>query len=82
MAVLDDVKAAIGVTGSYQDATIQQYIDEVTAFLRDAGVSSSNITSGVIARGVSDLWDYGSGTGTLSPYFMRRAAQLALKKGG
>ncbi len=81
MAVLDDVKAALGVTGNYQDATLQQYINEVTAFLNDAGVSSSNITSGVIARGVSDLWNYGSGDGVLSPYFMQRATQLALKGG-
>lgn len=81
MAVLDDVKAAMGITGTYQDATLQQYINEVTAFLVDAGVSSSNITSGIIARGVSDLWDYGSGTGTLSPYFLQRATQLALKGG-
>ena len=26
---LSDVKSAIGVTGTYQDATIQIYIDEV-----------------------------------------------------
>ena len=82
MAVLDDVKNALGVTGSYQDATLQSYIDEVTAFLVDAGVPSANITSGVIARGVSDLWNYGSGEGTLSAYFMMRASQLALKGGG
>lgn len=79
MAVLDDVKNALGVTGSYQDATLQSYIDEVTAFLVDAGVASKNITSGVIARGVADLWNYGAGEGKLSQYFMQRAAQLALK---
>jgi hypothetical protein len=79
MAVLDDVKNALGVTGSYQDATLQSYIDEVTAFLEDAGVASKNITSGVIARGVADLWNYGAGEGKLSQYFMQRAAQLALK---
>lgn len=76
------VKSAIGITGSYQDDTIMQYIEEVIGFLTDAGVPSSRITSGIIARGVSDLWDYGSGTGTLSPYFVQRATQLALKKGG
>lgn len=79
MAVLDDVKNALGVTGSYQDATLQSYIDEVTAFLEDAGVASKNITSGVIARGVADLWNYGAGEGKLSQYFMMRASQLALK---
>lgn len=79
MAVLDDVKNALGVTGDYQNATLQSYIDEVTAFLIDAGVSSANITSGVIARGVADLWNYGAGEGKLSSYFMMRATQLALK---
>lgn len=79
MAVIDDVKNALGVTGDYQNATLQSYIDEVTAFLIDAGVSSDHITSGVIARGVADLWNYGAGEGKLSSYFMMRATQLALK---
>ena len=82
MAVLDDVKDALGVTGTYQDYTLQSYIDEVRAFLVDAGVSKANQTSGVIARGVADLWNYGAGEGKLSPYFMMRASQLALKGGG
>ncbi len=82
MAVLDDVKNALGVTGSYQDATLQSYIDEVNAFLVDAGVPASSITSGVIARGVADLWQYGAGEGKLSSYFMMRAAQLAVKGSG
>lgn len=81
MDYLDDVKNAIGVTGTYQDNTIQVYIDEVVAFLKDAGVTESNITSGIVARGVSDLWNYGAGTGTLSDYFKMRAIQLALKGG-
>ena len=76
---LADVKNALGITGTYQDATLQQYINEVVAFLNDAGVASANITSGIIARGVSDLWNYGAGEGKLSSYFMMRASQLALK---
>lgn len=79
MAQLDDVKIALGITGNYQDQTLQSYIDEVKAFLVDAGVSEANITSGVIARGVADLWNYGAGEGKLSSYFMMRASQLALK---
>ena len=79
MAVLDDVKNALGVTGNYQDNTLNSYIEEVTAFLVDAGVAKANITSGVIARGVADLWNYGAGEGKLSQYFMMRASQLALK---
>lgn len=79
MAVLDDVKNALGVTGNYQDNTLNAYIAEVQAFLADAGVSEANMTSGIIARGVSDLWNYGAGEGKLSSYFMMRATQLALK---
>ena len=76
---LTDVKNALGIMGTYQDATVQIYIDEVIAFLKDAGVAESNITSGIIARGVSDLWNYGAGEGKLSDYFRMRAVQLALK---
>lgn len=77
--MLTKVKNALGITGDYQDDTLSEYVDEVVAFLKDAGVSASNITSGVVARGVSDLWSYGSGDGKLSEYFLQRAAQLALK---
>ena len=77
--MLSHVKNAIGVTGDYQDATLKEYINEVIAFLNDAGVPSSKITPGIVARGVSDLWNYGAGEGKLSSYFMVRATQLALK---
>jgi hypothetical protein len=77
---LEDIKNALGIVGDYQNATLQIYFDEVVAFLKDAGVSQSNMTAGVIARGVSDLWNYGSGDGKLSPYFMQRAAQLSYKR--
>lgn len=76
---LDDVKTAIGVTGDYQNDTLQIYFDEVVEYLIDAGVKESNITKGIIARGVSDLWNYGVGEGKLSEYFYQRAKQLALK---
>lgn len=82
MALLDDVKNALGITGSYQDNTLQSYIDEVQAFLKDAGVPLASQTSGVIARGVADLWNYGAGEGKLSSYFVMRASQLALKGSG
>ena len=77
MAMLADVKNALGITGTYQDATIQVYIDEVTTFLTDSGVRPADITAGVVSRGVADLWDLGSGTGKFSAYFLQRAAQLA-----
>jgi len=80
MVTLENVKNALGITGDYQDDTLQEYYDEVIAFLRDAGVAETHITSGIVARGVSDLWNYGSGGGKLSPYFYERASQLSFKK--
>lgn len=77
---LEDVKNALGITGNYQDETLQIYFDEVITFLTDSGVTSANITAGIVARGVSDLWNYGEAGGKLSEYFMQRAAQLAYKK--
>lgn len=79
MVTLENVKNALGITGNYQDATLQVWMDEVVAVLQDAGVSKSNMTAGIIARGVSDLWNYGAGDGKLSPYFMQRATQLSYK---
>lgn len=79
---LTDVKNALGITGDYQDATLQVYFDEVVEFLTDAGVKSAYITKGIVARGVSDLWNYGGADGKLSPYFRQRAAQLSFKSGG
>ena len=76
--MLNEVKEALGITGDYQDATLTVYINEVMAFLNDAGVPQSNITSGIVARGVSDLWNYGGAEGKLSEYFLQRAAQLSL----
>ncbi len=81
-ATLENVKNALGVTGTYQDATLQEYFNEVVAFLKDAGVPENNITSGIIARGISDLWNYGESGGKLSSYFIMRATQLAVKGSG
>ena len=60
-------------------AGAKEEVMEVVDFLKDSGVAEANITAGIVARGVSDLWDYGSGTGKLSTYFMQRAAQLAYR---
>ncbi len=76
---LENVKAALGITGEYQDDTLQVYFDEVIDFLTDAGVKQANITKGIVARGVSDLWNYGMGEGKFSEYFKQRAAQLSYK---
>ena len=79
MATLENVKNALGITGDYQDETLQIYFDEVVDFLRDSGVTKSNITDGIVARGVSDLWNYGNAGGKLSQYFLECATQLAYK---
>ena len=76
---LEDVKNALGITGNYQDATLQVYFDEVVDFIKDAGVADANITKGLVARGISDLWNYGGAEGKLSEYFMQRVAQLSYK---
>ena len=76
---LNDVKNALGITGNYQDATLQVYFDEVVDFIKDAGVADANITKGLVARGISDLWNYGGAEGKLSEYFMQRVAQLSYK---
>ena len=79
---LELVKSALGITGNYQDATLKIYIDEVKAYMKDAGVPTevidSNVSAGVIARGVTDLWNYNGGAGKLSEYFYQRVSQLAL----
>ena len=77
--LLTAVKKALGIQGTYQDDTLTQYIAEIVDYLTDAGVAKNNITAGIVARGVSDLWDYGAGDGKLSPYFMQRATQLSYK---
>lgn len=79
--ILDDVKSNLGITGDFQNTTIQGWIDEIKEFLIDGGVAESIVNSikakGVISRGVSDLWNYGAGDGKLSPYFYQRATQLS-----
>lgn len=77
MASLADVKNALGITGDYQDATLQVYFDEVMAFLTGSGIPSDKITAGLVARGVADIWNYGGTEGKLSEYFYQRAAQLS-----
>ena len=78
--MLSSVKSALGIVGDYQDETISEDIDEVVSFLVDAGVKNQNITSGIVARGVSDLWNYGAADGKLSDYFFQRATQLSYKQ--
>lgn len=79
MISLEDVKKALGITGDYLDDTLNFYIEEVTDFARNAGVKFEDISVGLVARGVSDLWNYGAGEGKLSEYFIQRCKQLSLR---
>lgn len=79
--ILTQVKSALGITGDFQDNTLQVYIADVKGFMLDAGVDSAVVNSaaaaGCIARGVADLWNYGAGNAKLSSYFTQRMLQLA-----
>lgn len=81
--LLKEVKTRLNVTGTWQDNTLLSYIDDTKNFMLDAGVSmdliNSNISVGVITRGVSDLWNYGMGNADFSPYFEKRVIQLRYK---
>lgn len=84
---LDNIKGHYGFEDTdCHDVTLQGHIDEVAAYLIDAGVPESVVMSkrckGVVQRGVDDLWTSDSGKAELSPYFKERAAQLAMKWGG
>lgn len=78
--LLTKIKNGLGITGTFQDATLTVYVDEVKAFMESAGISKSVVDSeasvGCIMRGVADLWNYGSGDASLSEYFRMRLIQL------
>lgn len=79
--ILSKVKSALGITGTYQDETLKVYVEEVKMYMLSAGVAKgvidSDMSAGVIARGVTDLWNYNGGAGKLSDYFYQRVSQLA-----
>ena len=79
--LLANVKQALGETSDFADGMISIYIEEVLDYMKNAGVSDSiaNASAGVVARGVSDLWDNDGGGVKFSPYFHERVTQLALK---
>lgn len=78
--LLAAVKQSLNISGEHFDNTLTLVIDEVKGYLTSAGVVAdvlgSTLAVGCIARGVSDLWNYGNGDTKLSEYFYQRAAQL------
>ena len=79
--ILKKVIRSLGLTEAYHKDVIEPFLNDVKFYLLDAGVNSDVILSsasvGVFTRGVSDLWNYGSGGASLSPYFKERVIQLA-----
>ena len=81
--ILKEVKTRLGITGEYQDAIILSHIEDVTAFMVDAGVdyelAISRAALGAISRGVADLWNYGAGDAEFSRVFFQRLTQLSYR---
>lgn len=75
--MLTEVKKGLGITDNYQDDTLLVYINEVMTYIEQAGVKNADITSGIVTRGVADLWNYGANNGKLSEYFYQRVTQLS-----
>lgn len=79
---LQKIKTALCVTGNYLDNTLQIFIDDVKGFMLNAGVKQrvidDSVAVGAICRGVSDLWNNGSGNTDFSQYFKQRVIQLTL----
>lgn len=84
--ILTKVKNSLGVTGNYQDNTLNIYISDVKEYMRASGIDSdvvnSTLSIGAICRGVADLWNYGQGNTNFSPYFLQRVTQLAYESEG
>lgn len=84
--LLQEIKYRLGITGDYHDNLLKSLAQDVKEYLYDGGVSKKVVESkasvGVIARGVSDLWNFGSGDGKFSEVFYQRAIQLCLKRDG
>ena len=81
--LLAQVKTALfgSPAGTYRDALLTIYIQEVKAFMSDAGVSKATLDSsasvGCVVMGVSDLWNYEPGGTRFSEYFRQRVTQLS-----
>lgn len=76
-----EVKRAIfGNTEHNDNGVIALYVEEVRAFLLDAGVSEEKLNSrevlGALVIGTSDLWNYQAGGVKYSDYFIKRVNQL------
>lgn len=68
-------------SGDWRDAMLTVYVNEIKAFMLDAGVPENKILSeasvGCFLMGVNDLWNYQPGGTKFSQYFQQRVIQLA-----
>lgn len=82
--ILTKVIKALGLTEAYHKEIIRVFFDDVKFYLFGAGIEANVIFSsasvGAFIRGVSDLWNYGTGGASLSPYFKERVIQLSITK--
>lgn len=79
---LEQIKTRLGITGTFHDSLLSGLISDVKEYLKRAGVNPLLLVEdkclGVVARGVSDLWNFGSGDGKFSAMFYDMATQLAI----
>lgn len=79
--LLIKVKRDMGLTGTYHDEVIKDYIQYVKEFLVDGGVPKEVVDSsssvGAITQGVNDMW--GNEGNGFSNLFIMRAIQLVNK---
>lgn len=79
--LLSEIKTRLSVTGNFHDNLLSALAEDVKDYLTSAGVDAeSSKAVGVIARGVADLWNFGSGDGKFSAIFYQRVSQLAIDK--
>lgn len=83
--ILEKIKSALMITNSVFDEVLMIHIDTVKNYMINAGVKETIVESeksiGAIFRGVSDLWNNGSGKVDFSPYFRDQVVQLTFMDG-
>lgn len=77
-------REAMGIYVTYQDDQLKPRFMTVYQYLKNAGISDATLLSedtiGLLATGVSDLWNYGAGGTTFSPFFYDAAENLRLSE--
>lgn len=83
MDLLQEIKNRLSITGDFHNELLNGYATDTKEYLLSAGVKKEVVESaksiGVIARGVADLWNFGSGDGKFSEVFYQRAIQLTFE---